>query len=475
MTAIHRISRFFRIAGASLLLAVVFAPPAAAQAVNFSSKSASLEEVTTQLARQTGYAFMVSAGKEAESLRHPIQWKDVQLANAIAELARSYKCEFFSIDSSGFYVIPTSKPEGKEAPVGPYMLRYGGPAGEEGEAGALRLTLMFTAPDDERMEAIAGLGSDLRVVDNFGRLMSEPVPSGIQGTNAIRVRLTEYWQRLQLIQKDTNAVRIRDLSGSLVLYRKVTPVRVEIPLDPEMLPREVEQNGITFRLEKFALDGKEVSATTRITWPESARVMGRGISRTPLPYVVDDSGRVYRDTAGGQPRQGPGEVGWEQRVRFEELSGKPVKLVYDVLLKEQPGQSIPFRISAIPMPVRTSVRFKPEHRPFYTKDGGAVSFSLVDRAGRPVEGEVSLGLSRKTANGWSGVRWIELISEADGSVKVDHIEPGTYRLSRSFRYEPQGPRIEATGPPVEVTVAAKTEAKLAAFRIPRDAAPGPGK
>lgn len=465
----------FRIAGVLFLWATCVAPPAAAQSVSFSSKSASLEEVTNQLARQTGYAFMVSAGREAESLRRPIQWKDLQLANALSELAREFKCEFFSIDSSGFYVIPTSKPEGKEAAVGPYLLRYGGPAGEEGEAGALRLTLMFTAPDDARMEAIAGLGPDLQVIDNFGRALSAPAPEGIQGTNAIRVRLTEYWQRLQLTQKDTSAIRIRALSGSLVLYRKVTPVRVEIPLDPEKLPSETEQHGVTFRLEKLTHSGKELSAVARIRWPESARVMGRGISRTPLPYLVDENGRVYRDVMGGQPRQSPGEAGWEQRVRFEELAAKPVKLVYDLLVKEQPDQSIPFRITSIPLPARTSVRFKPEHRPFYAPDGGSLSFSLVDRSGRPIEGEVSLGLSRKTPSGWSGVRWIELISEADGSVKVERIEPGIYRISRSFRFDPQSRRMEAPGPPLEVTITAKTEAKLATFRVPGAAPTEPVK
>lgn len=472
-----RSPRLVRILTLALLAsaALLRPEPAAAQAVSFNSRSASLEEITRELSRQTGYNFMVSAGKEAESLRHAVAWKDVQLANAVAELSRVFKCEFFSIDSGGFYVIPTSKPEGKELPVGPYVLRYGVPTGEEGEANALRITLMFTAPDDERMEAIAGLGPDLRVIDNFGRPLAEPPSTMIQGTNAIRVRLSEYWQRLQLAQKDSNAIRIRTLSGSLVLYRKVTPLKVELPLDPEALPHEVEQQGLTVRLEKFESEGKELSATTRIAWPETARVVGRGISRTPLPYLVDDTGRVYRDVAGAQPRRSPGSDSWEQRVRFEEVAGKPVKLVYDVLLKEQPDQKIPFRITSIPLPSRASVRFKPEQRPFYTTVGGTLAFAIVDRSGRPVEGEVSLGLSRKTGSGWSGVRWIELISEADGSVKVDHLEPGTYRVTRSFRFAPQSRRIEGTGPPLEVTVTAKMEARLAAFRLPvlAPAEPGP--
>jgi hypothetical protein len=440
--------------------------PGTAQAVSFSSTSASLEEVTRELSRQTGYQFMVSAGKEAEALRHPIQWKDVQLTDAVSELARLFKCEFFSIDSGGFYVIPTSKPEGKEYPVGPYLLRHGTPTGEEGDTNALRLTLMFAAPDEARMEAIAGLGPDLRVIDNFGRALVEPSPAGLQGTSAIRVRLAEHWQRLQLVQKDSNAVRIRELSGSLVLFRKVTPVRVELPLDEEMLPQVVEQNGLTFGLQKFTQEGKELVATTRIAWPEEVRVVGRGISRTPLPYLVDENGRVYRDVSGAQPRRSPNSTDWEQRVRFEEIVGKPVKLVYDVLVKEQPDQRIPFRITSIPLPSRNSVRFKPEHRPFYAPNGGGLVFSIVDRSGKAVEGEVSVGLSRKMGSGWSGVRWIELISEADGTVKLDHLEPGVYRISRSFRFDPQAKRIGGPGAPLEVTITPKTEVKIAPLRLP---------
>jgi hypothetical protein len=456
-----------------LLLGALSPTPAAAQSITLSAKGLTLEQIGERLARQTGYVFSVSVGKDAEKTLHDVNWKGVSLATAIAELSKIYKCEFFCIDSERFYVIPAQKQEAKELPVGPYLLRYGGPEGEEGEANALRMTLMFTAPDDDRMEAIAGLGPDLRVIDNFGRLMTQPVPGGIQSTSAIRVRLAEYWQRLQLSQKDSNAVRIRSLSGSLVLYRKVTPLRLELPIDPESLPREAEGHGLTARLEKLTLEPKTLTANLKLAWPEGARVVGRGISRTPLPFLVDDTGRVYRDAGGAQPRRESGSAGWEHRVRFEEVEGKPMKLVYDVLVKEQPDQTIPFRLAAIPLPTRGMPRFKPERRPFYTATGGKLGFSVVDKSGRSVEGEVSLGMARKTDTGWSGLRWIEMITEADGSVKLDHLEPGTYRISRSFRFDPQGKRIKVAGPPVEVVIAEGKEARIAPLRLPVAAPPEP--
>jgi hypothetical protein len=462
------LSALLRVLPAVFLLPLFAATPAAAQAVTVDAKAATISEITSQLERQTGYEFRVSVGREAEGVRREVHWKDTPLAAAVAELMRVFNCELFSIDSEGFYVIPVQKEKKplRETPVGGYQLRLAEPSRVEGEPNVLQMTLMFTAPDEEQMEAIAGLGPDFRVVDNFGRSLAEPTPKGIQGTAAIRVRLAEYWQRLQLAQPDGNAVRIRSLSGSLVLYRKVTPVRVEIPLDPEKLPQEVQQQGITFRLEKAMSGGKEHNFTARLAWPESLRVVGRGISRTPLPYLVDDKGQVYRDTSGAQPRKDRDGGEWEQRVRFEEVEGKPVKLVYDVLVKEDPSRTVPFRVTSIPLPGAQSSRFKPEQRPFYDAMGGTITLSVTDRNDRPMEGAVSLGLARKTESGWGPVRWIEVVTEADGKVRVDHVQPGVYRVARSFRAEPAARRIEATGRPVEITATVGKESRLPVFKLP---------
>jgi hypothetical protein len=458
----------FRPLVAAFVLGLLAPTAARAQAVTLDAKSATISEITSQLERQTGYDFRVSVSRDAENARHEVHWKDVPLAAAVAELMQRFNCEVFSIDSEGFYVIPMQKEKKplRETQVGNYRLRMSEPSRVEGEPTALQMTLMFTAPDEEQMEAIAGLGPDFRVIDNFGRSLAEPMPKGIQGTAAIRVRLAEYWQRLQLAQADGNAVRIRSLSGSLVLYRKVTPVRVEIPIDPEKLPQEVAHSGVKFRLEKVTSGGKEHNYTTHLSWPEALRVVGRGISRTPLPYLVDDTGRVYRDSGGGQPRRDADATEWEQRVRFEEVEGKPVKLVYDVLLKEDPSRTVPFRVTSIPLPIPESSRFKPEQRPFYDRNGGVVSFQVTDRNDRPMEGAISLGLSRKSENGWGPVRWIEVITDADGKVRVDRLQPGTYRVSRAFRQEPASRRIEASGRPLEITVAAGKEGHLPTFKLP---------
>jgi hypothetical protein len=90
-------------------------------------------------------------------------------------------------------------------------------------------------------------------------------------------------------------------------------------------------------------------------------------------------------------------------------------------------------------------------------DGGTLIFPVRDKDGHPIEGEVTVGLSRKTASGWSAIRWTQLITEPDGAVRLDHLQPGTYRLSRSFRAVPSAPTLPSSDRTVEVTITAKKE------------------
>ncbi|MCC2669936.1 MAG: hypothetical protein K0Q72_2407, partial [Armatimonadetes bacterium] len=410
-----------------LLLLLAGISPASAQSISLDLKEATPEAITNELEKQTGYGFELTLEPDRQKAKHTVHWDKAPLATVLNELSRLFNCEFFSIDSGRFFAVKAEPVEGKQTVVGPYQLRFNKPAGEEGSPNAIGLTLMFTAPDDQQMEAIAGLGPDLRVVDNFGRSMADPAPRGLQSTGAIRVRLAEYWQRLQLARRDERAVRIRSISGSLVLYRRVTPVRLEFALDGSKLPPEQEQGGVSVRIEKVAGTAKELEVTTRAGWPDATRVVARGIGRTPLPYLVDVNGRVYRDTNGAQPRREPGGTTWAQQLRFEDLEAKPARLVYDLLVKEAPDRTIPFSLASIPLPVLPPPSsYKPEQRAFFAATGASLALTVTDRGGKPVEGEVSLGLSRKTATGWSGIRWIDAVTEPDGSVRLEKIQPGIY-------------------------------------------------
>src|SRR6185436_8299632 len=85
------------------------------------------------------------------------------------------------------------------------------------------------------------------------------------------------------------------IAGSLTLYRKLTPLRVEFSLENLDSPQKLEREGVEAHLDSAAWKGKTLTGTARIGWPERLEVVARGISRNIFPYVVDERGRVYRD------------------------------------------------------------------------------------------------------------------------------------------------------------------------------------
>ena len=454
---------------AALSLVSALTVPAAAQDVTVQAKGVRIGDVADLLAEQTGYRFSVAAGKQIEDARKDVSIAGKPLAATLSLLSSVFNCDFYSPDSGGFFVIPLPKAPEKEATVGAYRLRVERLA--ETQEGALELTLGFTSDDDERIEAIAGLGPELKIIDNFGRALTAPRVSGIRRTTGIRSRLTSYWHRQYLYPVDDRAVRIRSISGTLVLFKKVTPLRLEFPLEDPDRARALVREGVDVRLERFSQLGRDCFVATRLAWPSALNVVGRGISRTPLPYLVDERGRAHRDASPrlvqSRPEEGAaGENLSEQQFRFEGVEAKPVKLVYDILLREQPEGVLPFRLGDIPLPARDPAAEPPQERPFAEAAGGSLSFLIRDRSGRPAEGEVSVGISRKTATGWTGWRWTDLITDPDGRARLGPLQPGVYRITRVYRTAPGTVPVSRDSKPLEVTVAAKKDAEVAPLRLP---------
>jgi hypothetical protein len=452
----------------AILLAAIFVGlPASGQTVSLQAKQATLREVLTQLSQQTGYEFRMAVGQEVEEAHHDVAWKEARLAPVLEELSKTFKCDFFCVDATGFFVVPAPRVVEKETQVGAYRLRALPPSPTE-EEGVLQLTLIFAAPDDAQMDAIAGLGGELRAVDSFGRELIGTAVPGLRSTSAPRVRLSEYWYRLMLRPRDDRAGRIRSVDGNLALYRKVTPLRFEFPLDRPEQTHTVVQHGVDFRLEKVTRAGDQYTVAARLAWAESRNVIGQGISRTPQPYLVDQKGKVYRDTRLrlSRVREPNGALVSEQVARFEEVESAPVKLVYEVLLREEPEIRIPFRLTDIPLPGKARAGAEREGGPFYAPDGGTLVLVVTDRDGKPVEAEVSLGISRKEGEAWSGWRWIEAITGPDGRLRVDHLRPGTYRLNPVVRLDPEEAPVTGGGSPVEATITAKKETALPPLKLP---------
>lgn len=459
-----------------LCTAALAAAGARAHEISLEKKQVTLGEAVRELQKQTGFEYRVAVPKEIEAARHDFHWRKAPLSRALGDLSAAFGCDIFSVDSSGFFIIPAQpmgKKEKQEFPVGPYRLRAA-PLVPLNEEGQVQLTLVFAAPDDERMEAVAGLAGDLRVLDSFGRSLLPPNPMGIRRTTASRVRLTEYWHRLQIPLRDGRAARLRSVSGSLLLYRRVIPLRFEFPVAgaPDTVrPQPLSREGVEVRLEKWSGEGREFAATTRLSWLQSDTrdVVGRGISRTPQPYLVDANGRVYRDSRVNRIRrqeEGEGRLVQEQSVRFEGVEAPPARLVYELFLREDPSATLPFRLTDLSLPNTETTPFKPELRPFFAEPGGSLTFQVRDRRGKPLEGEVALAFSRREREGWSGWRWIEAVTAADGTLRIENLRPGTYRVRRLFRFEPSRPPVAPPGATLTVTVEAEKEAMLPALQLP---------
>jgi len=60
---------------------------------------------------------------------------------------------------------------------------------------------------------------------------------------------------------------------------------------------------------------------------------------------------------------------------------------------------------------------------------------------------------------------VEAVSQADGRVLLERVQPGTYRVIRRVRLQPGGPLVPGTETPVQVTVAAGKTVTLPALKL----------
>jgi hypothetical protein len=464
---------------AALLLCALPSSQADAQTVSLRLRQATLPEVIARLSPQVGYQFRLAVSREIETARHDFECKEASLPLALLGLGSAFGCDFYSTDLTGFFVVAPSKGEVTLQSVGPFRMRASGVTPSDG-AGTVRVPLYLSAADPARIEAIAGLGPDLRALDNFGRDLLPPSSSGLRITTSQRFRPGEYSQTLILSLRDDRAVRIRAIRGSVALYRRLTPVRLEFPIPGGRLQAGRGEQSASLRegqvrgnLDSVLMEEDVLQVRARLAWPEAVNMVATGIARTPVPYVVDVNGQVVRDYSPERARirRVGGQQISEQVLRFESLEAPPARLVYDLLAREEPDEMLPFRLAALPLPEREDVAPKPESRAFFASDGGSISFAVVDQAGKAVEGETDVGLELRGPQGWSGRRWIEVISDPDGRVKIEHLRPGRYRVHRVFRFDPTRPPVSGAQAEIEVVVTAGKGSSLPPLRLPLTAPP----
>jgi hypothetical protein len=218
-------------------------------------------------------------------------------------------------------------------------------------------------------------------------------------------------------------------------------------------------------LERSEVAGRTLTALTRVEWPETLDLVNRGLYRTPMPYVVDAMGNVQRPTTprSSHTREGARRV-TEQTLRFEELPSPPQRLVYEFWLKSDPSEAVAFRGGPIPLPAAAGNGPAPEQRPLYDPKGGSLVVKVVGAGGKPLEGEVTLGLVRK--GGAGGTRWLDVSTDAEGVARLEQLAPGAYRVTRLFRTAPGAKGIGDRRGPVDVVVAAGKSVSLPPLQLP---------
>ena len=77
---------------------------------------------------------------------------------------------------------------------------------------------------------------------------------------------------------------------------------------------------------------------------------------------------------------------------------------------------------------------------FRQEEGGGALVTGVRVAGRPVsQGNLSMGLAAKEGDGWGPIRWTDADVATDGTARLDHLKPGTYRVVRVYHAREQLP------------------------------------
>ncbi len=191
------------------------------------------------------------------------------------------------------------------------------------------------------------------------------------------------------------------------------------------------------------------------------------------PYLLTESGRRYSPIQSGGSGAGNGQLTMtDSRLVFPPLDSPPVKLVWDLVEKAGPMRLFTFRMTDIPLPTEPGRAPAPggaappapaptgeTDHPFYQKGGGALVLP-VRLGDRPAaEGTLQVGLARKGPRGYGPLRWTEASVGADGIARLAEVQPGTYRVQRSYRpLRPEGTPDLKQGrwqnPAAEVTVTA---------------------
>jgi hypothetical protein len=320
---------------------------------------------------------------------------------------------------------------------------------------SLALTLTVRAPDGDP-DVVCGLGN-LRIATDRGPVPDIPELCRAYAMGPEPSGTDECQVPIGLNEVPPGAGKILQLEGELIIRRHVEWVPLELPVAgaPVSLQRQLGSANLVVKRLEMTPDG-ELTVEYRATWPTDDLLGALEAEALPMPMWRRRSGEVSE--LGGDTNISGSSTGGgmsESRVVFHARDIPPedpvVALLLDFIVREGPVERIPFRLENIPLlgapgragtpPVPAGNRAGPggaepaRRRP----TTGTLVCPVLLGDTRAANGELALGLSRRTASGeWGPIRWQYVSTNDRGLARLEELAPGTYRVRRSFQARDAG-------------------------------------
>ena len=311
-------------------------------------------------------------------------------------------------------------------------------------------------------ETVAGV-QDLVAQDDLGGFLTNPGLLASPYNNSSTIYPDEWSGGVYFASPNPKARRLRWVEGDMMVFRSVRTqhAEAEMPLKESVV--SVKAGEATFVLSRYRVlpkpdtnDDKNLpglAIPAQVDWGPTLRV--RLYTRNDVQYrpanggyelaptVVGKSGKKYLGVLirGGGSYSDAEKTARDGIYLFPGVEEEITRIFWDFQEKSHPEKLFSFRLTDIPFPDAAPAppagnapapQDAPSNRPFYEKGGGTLVFSVQMQGKTVADGSVRLGLAQQTTEGWGPVRWLEAVVGSDGTVRLEDLKPGAYRLLRTF-------------------------------------------
>jgi hypothetical protein len=518
----------------AVLLFALFAvgETAAAQRVTLSIKDADVGRVLAELSRQSGIDIQYILPREGVEKRHSFTWKETPLKEALRQVGAAFGYTFQRNSPTSFWGQPGAPPPERRRPgvkidnVQLYVDRLtvsemrslNFTTGDLGGHQSFTIELVAEGATEEDVDAIYAFDTGVEAMDDRGNRLVSEVKSFNTGPGSRYPNPDQWRQYLTLPAPDPRARKLTYLTGEVVLYRQIRPVRVEFPLPLAERPVTRTVGDLQLTVTDASLRDGDAVCRLSLSWPGAVGTPGGEQQRQVRPMLVTTSGRRLRPShvAATDRTATSGQLRSDQTLTFTGLDTPAKSLIFDLSIKSSPDRRIRYRISDIPLPPalgaerrttndqrpttndrrpttagrppstvhgsRSTIRQAPSTKhqapgtraqpaknaatssvievgttaPFYDARGGTM---LVRAPGAPRGARLSLGLSRRDGATPGAWRWTDLVLAADGTVRLGPLRPGAYRVRYSLS-GPDGAALSSNTMELAVQIVAAREATV---------------